>query len=229
MCEVTIKNNAVRFNQRTGTGSINIHGKLEVIDGVDDPVIEIFNAVQHRMETAIWESEKKRLIHFTPLFPTYDAEKDLTIYQILPTKYAEASDKQFLAEAKLTLDIFYKNLFTASFRQFLEDANKICNYNGYSLYKECIKHIREANNPEKREYDIYTTRMLLENFIQFLGLPLPKSKEECERKAALASLEQLKTSKIKNERLHQIGRNKIVDLLNLEEELDELFAYGEDA
>ncbi|MBQ8992391.1 hypothetical protein IJ103_03605 [Candidatus Saccharibacteria bacterium] len=233
MCCSTLKirANGVRFNQKTGVGAITIHGKLETEPGVDDPVIEIWNAVQHKMQDALLEEKGRKLINFTPLFPQYDAVKDVTVYQLMPTcPDGEASTKQFLTEAKLTLDIFYKNLFIGSFRQFLNDDNHICNYNGYSLYKECIGRIRGEKDPKKRAYDVETTRMLLEHFISFLGLPLPRSKEALERQATLATLEEIKKSNnlYAAKALHTMDSKNIVGLL-FQEDFDELFAYSEEA
>lgn len=185
---------SVSFNKETGLGKIVISGKLLVRQGVDDPVIEIWNAVQLKMQTAILNTQGRELIYFTPLFPTYNEAKDETIYELAPTKPAGVPIKRFLSNAEKTLDIFYKNLFKASFCQFLNDENDICNYNGYSLYSECMKRIAKEKDPKKRDYDIRTIRMLLEDFICFLSLPLPKSKEECERRAALLTLQQLDNS-----------------------------------
>lgn len=190
---------SVSFNQASGAGKITIAGKLLVIQGVDDPVIEIFNAVQLKMQTAILNDQGKELINFTPLFPIYNESKDEMSYELVPTKPSGVDVEKFLPDADKTLEIFYKKLFIASFCQFLDDENDVCNYNGYSLYKECMLRIEaEKDDPKKRSYDIRTIRMLLENFIYFLGLPLPKSKEECERQAARLSLEFIAASGMKN-------------------------------
>ena len=190
---------SVSFSQASGTGKIIITGRLLVIQGVDDPVIEIFNAVQLKMQTAILSTQGKELINFTPLFPVYDESRDEMTYELVPTRPAGVDVRKFLPDADKTLEIFYKKLFIASFCQFLDDENDICNYNGYSLYRECMRRIEaEKDNPKKRSYDIRTIRMLLENFIYFLGLPLPKSKEECERQAARLSLEFIAASGMKN-------------------------------
>lgn len=175
---------SISFDKATGLGEIVISGELEVLQGIDDPVIEIFNAVQLKMQAAILETQGKELINFTPFFPSYDSKKNATFYKLAPTKPAGVKERKFLEDAEKTLEIFYKNLFMASFCQFLDDENDICNYNGYSLYRECIRRIQSAENPEKRDYDIRTVRILLEYFIEFLGLPLPKSKEAYERKGA---------------------------------------------
>ena len=175
---------SISFDKATGLGEIIISGELKVLQGVDDPVIEIFNAVQLKMQTAILETQGKELINFTPFFPSYDNRRNVTIYKLAPTKPAGVPAKKFLDDAGKTLDIFYKNLFFASFCQFLDDENDICNYNGYSLYRECIQRIEKEEDPNKRDYDIRTVRILLEYFIGFLELPLPKSKEAYERKGA---------------------------------------------
>lgn len=190
---------SVTFNKASGLGEIVISGKLSTIQGVDDPVIEIFNAVQLKKQTAILKTQGKELINFTPFFPSYNEKKDQTIYKLAPTKPAGIPEEYFLEKAEKTLYIFYADSFMAAFRQFLNDENDICNYNGYSLYKVCIERIEgESDNTKKREYDIRTIRMLLEYFINFLDLPLPKSKEETERKAARLSMEFLTSGSWKN-------------------------------
>lgn len=174
----SIRANAVHFNQKTGIGTITIHGHLALNSDVDDPVIEIWNAVQHKMQTAVKEQKGGKLIHFTPLFPKYNEEKDITVYDLVPTRYEGVTLKDFTAEAKITIDVFYKKLFIASFSAFLEDGNKVFNYNGYTLYRECIKRISSDISTEKRQEHIATTKMLLANFINYLGLPLPESKKK---------------------------------------------------
>lgn len=172
----SIKSNAVKFDQKSGIGSITIQGHLAINPDLDDPVIEIWNAVQTKMQTAIRKQKGGKLINFTPLFPKYDAERDLTIYELVPTRYEGVPLNSFIAEAKITLDVFYKKMFIACFHAFLEDQNKVCNYNGYSLYQECVRRVSETSEYGKKLEYIDTTKMLLGNFINFLGLPLPKSK-----------------------------------------------------
>lgn len=180
----SIRANAIHFNQKTGIGTITIHGHLALDPDADDPVIEIWNAVQQKMQEAIKnQGEKKELIYFTPLFPHYDKADDITVYELIPTRRQGMPIDSFAAEAKITLDIFYKKLFIACFHAFLEDRNQICNYNGYSLYQECIKKIEAAGlDSEKRASYLETTKMLLESFIEFIGLPLPHSKKNMARK-----------------------------------------------
>ncbi len=188
---------SVKFDQKDGTGSIVLKGKLKVQEGVvDDPVIEIFNAVQQKMQDAIFKDKGVKLINFTPLFPIYDEGKNITVYKLVPSKPAGAPIKSFLSEAEVTLDVFYKNLFIASFKQFLEDRNEVCNYNGYSLYNACMERIGKEKDPDKKQYDIQTIKMLLENFINFLGLPLPRSKQEHEKKAALLTLQWMNSGEL---------------------------------
>ena len=233
----SIRSNGVRFNQKVtigevtknNIGTITIRGKFETIPGVDDPVIEIFNAVQLKMQTAIWNVNHKKLINFTPLFPVYDEKKDLTIYELLPSNHTGAPEKEFLAEAKMTLDICYKDLFIAYFRQFLEARNTICNRNVYALYKQCIEQIKAETDIKKRTGDIATTRLLIEDFINFLDLPLPRSKEELERQATLATLEEIKKSEnLYAARLHTVNGDNVIGLLTDQDEFDELFAYTEE-
>lgn len=230
MCKIKVRANAVRFNQKTGVGKIVIKGNFKTLVGiVDDPVIEIWNAVQCKMQTAILKAEGKKLIHFTPFFPNYDAEKDETVYQLMPSKPDGLPIKAFLAEAKLTIEIFYKNLFLACFRQFLEDENKVANYNGYSLYKSCLEKVEAEKDSKKRAYDIATTKMLLENFIGFLGLPLPESKEACERRAMQASLSRIHAADKDIDKLHNLNNVELVSLLKSQDAFDEVFDYAEDA
>lgn len=183
----SIRANAVRFNQKSGIGSITIQGQLALDPDVDDPVIEIWNAVQNKMQTAV-EAKNGKLIYFTPLFPKYDAERDVTTYELVPTRYEGVALKEFISEAAVTVDVFYKKLFIACFHAFLEDQNKVCNYNGYSLYQECVKKISKEKEYGKRQEYINTTKMLLGNFINFLGLPLPKSKKNFAVKATKESV-----------------------------------------
>ena len=175
---------SVIFDKNTGIGEIAISGKLKVHENVDDPAIEIWNAVQRNMRENIFQITGKKLVNFTPLFPIYDKGKDQTIYKLIPSKPAGDNVDDFLDEAKVILDFFYKDLFISSFQKFLNDNNEIYNLNGYSLYSACIKRIEKEEDPEKLEKDIRTIRMLLENFIEFLDLPLPYSKEAYSRKAA---------------------------------------------
>ena len=204
---------SISFDKATGLGKIVISGELEVLQGIDDPVIEIFNAVQLKMQTAILETQGKELINFTPFFPSYDNKKNVTIYKLAPTKPAGVKERKFLEVAEKTLEIFYKNLFMASFCQFLDDENDICNYNGYSLYRECIRRIQSTEDPEKRDYDIRTVRILLEYFIGFLGLPLPKSKEAYERKGAQLTGKLLKASPKDWESQSEFNPRRVKELL----------------
>lgn len=176
----------VTFDKTAGFGKIVITGDFLVHQGVDDPVIEIFNAVQLVKQTAAMKNHGKELVNFTPLFPDTSV-KGVTSYQLMPSKPAGVPIKKFLNDAKETLNVFYKDLFIASFNQFLNDDNDVCNYNGYSLYHVCMERIESESDPKKRDYDIRTIRMLLENFINFIGLPLPRSKEAYERQAAIVT------------------------------------------
>ena len=182
----SIRANAISFNQKTGIGKITIHGRLALNPDADDPVIEIWNAVQQKMQSVVNSQgeKKKELIYFTPLCPHYNEEDDVTTDELIPTRRQGVPIEGFVAEAKITLDVFYKKLFIACFHAFLEDRNEICNYNGYSLYQECIKKIEAAGlDSEKRASYLETTKMLLESFIEFIGLPLPHSKKNMARKA----------------------------------------------
>ena len=183
----------VSFNRSAGFGKIVIKGTLSVCQGVDDPVIEIFNAVQLFKQAVVLDRYGKELVNFTPLFP--EKSKGTISYKLMPSKPAGISVEKFLSDAEETFDIFYKDLFVASFNQFLNDDNEMCNYNGYNLYEACMKRIEEEPDPKKRSYDIRTIRMLLGDFINFIGLPLPKSKSAYSRQAALLSEELLASTK----------------------------------
>lgn len=204
---------SISFDKTTGLGEIIVSGELKVLQGIDDPVIEIFNAVQLKMQTAILDTQGKELINFTPFFPSYDKKKNVTIYKLAPTKPAGIPAKKFLEAASKTLDIFYKNLFVASFCQFLDDENEVCNYNGYSLYRECIQRIEKEEDSNKREYDIRTVRILLEYFIGFLGLPLPRSKEAFERKGAQLTRKLLEASEKDWESQSSFNPKRVRELL----------------
>ncbi len=202
----------VIFDKAAGFGKIVIKGDFTVHQGVDDPVIEIFNAVQLSKQTAAMKNHGKELVNFTPLFPDTSI-KGLTSYQLMPSRPAGAPIEKFLNDAKETLNVFYRDLFIASFNQFLNDDNDVCNYNGYSLYRICMERIENESDAQKRDYDIRTIRMLLENFINFIGLPLPRSKEAYRRQVEIVAnfLEELdlKDANFK----FMLNPKKVVELL----------------
>lgn len=206
----SIRANAVQFNQRTGVGKIVLQGKFESIPEVDDPVIEIWNALQRSTR----EQSTGEAINFTILFPTYDEEKDITVYELLPTnRCSNVETKAFLAEAKLEIEILYKKNFYEKFRQFLDEKNSVCNRNLYSLYKSCLEQIENEADEKKKESDISTCRLLIEDFIKFLKLPLPQSKEAYGREAIAATLQKLKEDSLEAGKLHKAPQN-IIKLLS---------------
>ncbi len=193
------------LDPETGVVTLKIKGDLGAYDlNLDHPLVEIFNAVMSyassplRLAATKKAGDEMEYIHFTPEFPEYSEENDLTVCKLNPcNNHGVRSQIIFLQNVQETF-IDFLPILKESIRCFFKRPA------GYDLYEQKLEQIKSidrqmktirihighssdptqiakaqshlANLEEARERKAHELKEGLRDFLNLVGLPIPASK-----------------------------------------------------
>ena len=193
------------LNPKSGVLTLTIKGDLGTYDwNLDHPIIEIFNAVMGyassplRLAALKKPGDEMEYIHFTPEFPIYSEEDNITICKFDPcNNHGVRSQIIFFQNTQETFFDFLPILKDSLKSFFRRPA-------GYDLYEQKLEQIKSidrqmktlnlhigksgdtnsiaraqshlANLAESRERKARELKEGLRDFLTIVGLPIPASK-----------------------------------------------------